>query len=170
MSTNIFFISDLHLGHKNLLAWSGDVRKGESIEEHDAWLEDNWRSVVRGNSVVWVLGDVAWKREALLRMKNWPGSKHLIMGNHDGYSLDVYREVFNVIRPGLWAYKSMWLSHAPIHELELRGRVNVHGHVHKQSIPDPRYYNACVESVGGIPRRLDEVLDTFSSRGIKVGL
>ena len=39
-----FFISDLHFGHKNALAY--DNRPFTSIEQHDKVLVDNWNSVV----------------------------------------------------------------------------------------------------------------------------
>lgn len=53
-----FFISDLHFGHKNALAY--DNRPFTSIEEHDKILIDNWNSVVNIDDDVWVLGDISW--------------------------------------------------------------------------------------------------------------
>ena len=60
----------------------------------------------------------------------------------------------------LFKYKEFWLSHAPIHPAELRGRKNVHGHVHNKTIIDPNYFNLSVENcLGSAPvdlRKLSE--------------
>lgn len=53
-----YYISDLHFGHKNVLAY--DNREFSSIEEHDKALIDNWNSVVGTDDDVWVLGDISW--------------------------------------------------------------------------------------------------------------
>ena len=49
-----------------------------------------------------------------------------------------------------FSYKSLWLSHAPIHPQEMRNRAgNVHGHLHEERVlldsetgeTDPEYFN-----------------------------
>lgn len=49
-----YFISDLHLGHKNVLKF--DNRPFINIEEHDKTIIDNWNSKVNDNDDVYVLG------------------------------------------------------------------------------------------------------------------
>ena len=87
----------------------------------------------------------------------------LIMGNHD--SLKLYNsELFEIQLP-LYSYKNIWVSHAPIHPDELRGRLgNIHGHLHKEvvqkdaiklkygglvhenvRVPDERYFNVNID-------------------------
>ena len=163
------FIGDLHLGHQNIASFSGPQRGGiTNVEEHDAWIVERWNSVCSKNDLVWVLGDVCMDREKLPLLKRMKGNKHLILGNHDEFALDVYKPYFNKIH-GFLKYKGMWLSHAPVHPDELRGKVNVHGHVHNNPItaydevhnrlyPDPRYICVSVEQVGGQPLALDEIL------------
>lgn len=41
--------------------------------------------------------------------------------------------------------KKFWLSHCPLHPEELRGRLNIHGHVHTNSVRDQRYINVSFE-------------------------
>ena len=53
-----YFISDLHLGHKNVLKF--DNRPFINIEEHDKTIIDNWNSKVNDNDDVYVLGDISW--------------------------------------------------------------------------------------------------------------
>lgn len=157
MSSQVYFISDLHLDHRNVLKFEPVHRPFADIEAHNQWLFENWRSVVNKRDVVYVLGDVSWTRAGLQAMKQLPGQKHLIMGNHDGFPLQEYLEVFRVIRPSPWVYRRHWLSHCPIHPDELRGRDNVHGHVHSNSIKDVRYINVSVEAINGIPRTLEQL-------------
>ena len=90
-----------------------------------------------------------------------PGRKHLILGNHD---LDrPHRGMLQLMRVfgdriySLHKYKGFWLSHAPIHPSELRGKRNIHGHVHSNTLDDNRYYNACLENTDYKPKLILEV-------------
>tara|TARA_S200002703_G_scaffold25782_1_gene22143 strand:- start:6 stop:491 length:486 start_codon:yes stop_codon:yes gene_type:complete len=155
--TNVFFISDLHLGHKNIVKFEQN-RLGyyvDNIDEHDALLEECWHDTVRNKDLVYVLGDVAFNIPALERFALWPGRKILIAGNHDTLKYD-YWEIFDRIF-GVIAYKDFWLSHCPVHPDEIRGKVNVHGHMHSKTIDDPRYFNVSVEQLQGIPMSLEEL-------------
>lgn len=153
-----YMISDLHLGHKNIIKFAGRERGGcTTIEEHDSWIVEMWNSVVNKNDVVYVLGDVAFTREGLSLVRKLKGQKHLIMGNHDAFPIREYFDYFSIIRPSPFSYKGYWLSHCPIHPQELRGRKNVHGHVHNNPVPDSRYISVCVEALGGTPRTLDQL-------------
>lgn len=157
MST-VRFIGDLHLGHENIAKFSGPQRGGiTNADEHDAWIVERWNSVCMKNDVIWILGDVCMNKEKLPLLKKMKGNKHLILGNHDEFALEVYKPYFNKIH-GFLRYKGMWLSHAPIHPDELRGKINIHGHVHNHPIDDRRYLCVSVEQVGGQPLALDEAL------------
>jgi len=84
MNHNIWFTSDTHWGHANIIKY--DNRPFTSIEEHDEALVVNWNKVVHPGHLVYHLGDVAWHRdeadiELLLGRLN--GTKILIQGNHD---------------------------------------------------------------------------------------
>lgn len=163
--SNVFFISDLHFGHRNIINFEPDYRKGKDVDEHNLWLVNRWNSVVNKRDVVYVLGDVVFGVDNFKWLHMLTGQKHLLLGNHDTYPMHHYTEHFVRIHPGLYGYKGYWLSHAPIHEEELRGRRNVHGHVHSNSIPyryaagvpDPRYLNVCVEMCDGVPVPLDDL-------------
>lgn len=157
--SNAFFISDLHLGHRTILKFAGNARYGETLAEHDAWLEGLWRATITKRDTVYVLGDVAFSTVSLASMETWPGHKILVMGNHDRFDLALYLRVFDRILPSPWPYKHRyWLSHCPIHPAELRGKTNIHGHVHNNTIPDGRYISVCVEAVAGMPRPLEQLV------------
>ncbi len=154
MST--FFISDLHFGHKNILKFAGDYRKGETIEEHDEWIIDNWNKTCNKRDLIWVLGDVAMDYSHLYKMDRLKGTKRLILGNHDSPDMKLYMPYFTEIW-GMCRYKEFWLTHCPIHPDEFRKKkYNIYGHCHQNHIKnDPRYICVCVEQVNGIPLNLD---------------
>lgn len=156
--SQVFFISDLHLDHKNILKFSGDWRDGSNVKEHNEWIVDQWNSVVKSSrSLVFVLGDVAFSQNAISEyLPRMNGRKVLIRGNHDIYPIESYMEHFEEVF-GLYRYKEFWLSHAPIHPAELRERRNIHGHVHHKTLSDGRYINACVEVLNGVPISLDQI-------------
>ena len=97
--SEIFFTSDLHFGHKNLLKFT-KPRPFTTIEEHDQTIIDNWNSVVNQDDTVYVLGDIAMgmdpdKLEDYLKKLN--GHKRLILGNHDRSKLHA-----RYLNAGLW--------------------------------------------------------------------
>jgi calcineurin-like phosphoesterase family protein len=144
-----FFISDLHFGHRNIVKMSEGKRGGTDSESHDEWLIDKWNEVVKPKDIVYVLGDVVFGKGKnglfhLTKVGFLNGRKHLVRGNHDELPDAWYLRYFESIL-GFAKYKNYWLSHAPVHPDELRGRINVHGHVHSNSIDDLRYFNVCVE-------------------------
>lgn len=79
----IFFTSDLHFGHKNIIGFCN--RPFNSVEEMDETLIENWNSVVKPNDLVFNLGDFAFAPKyrwyELLGRLN--GRHILILGNHD---------------------------------------------------------------------------------------
>lgn len=81
--SNVFFTSDLHFGHRNILEFCR--RPFNSVEEMDEALISNWNSVVKPNDWVFDLGDFAFAPhhrwyELLARLN---GKHILILGNHD---------------------------------------------------------------------------------------
>lgn len=121
-------------------------------DDHDQWFIENWNMTVGKRDPVYVLGDVAFNRDAVQVFKHLRGDKKLILGNHDEYAVDHYLAAGFDIKPSLYKYrKTFWLSHAPIHPTELRGLPNIHGHIHDNVIEDERYLNVCAEHLNAKP-------------------
>ena len=78
-----YFISDLHVGHTNVLSF--DNRPFKFIEEHDETLIKNWNSVVGMDGDVYLLGDISWYNatKTIEIFNRLNGRIHLIKGNHD---------------------------------------------------------------------------------------
>lgn len=180
---NVWFCSDLHLDHENIAKFRKHVSSPKHNEE---LIFAAWESYVKKKDIVWVLGDACFSKASLERLGKLKGIKRLVRGNHDNYCttqelLEVFQEVEGLVR-----YKGFWLSHAPVHPDELRGKVNLHGHVHYETVvrevydkdgdverrmTDPRYLNCCVENIQALMGRplisLQEVRDHLSKREIK---
>ena len=166
--SRVYVISDLHLGHKNILEFSGKYRDwADSVLEHDHILIEKIRSVCCSKrDILYILGDVCFDLEKLEMLDEIPAKKILVRGNHDKFPMEVYSKYFESVQ-GIMNYKKHWLTHAPIHPQELRGRKNVHGHVHFNSIMksqytqeyDENYINVCVENTGGYPVNFEDIQD-----------
>lgn len=153
---NVWFISDIHAGHKNIHNFRKEF---ESEEQHYELVKRNYHKVVTKRDKVFFLGDIAFTQERLEDIGKWVGErKVLIAGNHctDSISMKEIVKHFDEVY-SLKKYKEFWLSHAPIHPMELRGKLNVHGHMHYQKIDDGRYLNVCLEHTDYYPIDLNEV-------------
>ncbi|MGD1848867.1 MAG: metallophosphoesterase [Salibacteraceae bacterium] len=80
----IFFTSDHHFGHANIIKFCN--RPFETVEEMNQALIERWNEKVRKNDHVYHIGDfgITYKEklEAILQRLN--GKKYLIAGNHEG--------------------------------------------------------------------------------------
>lgn len=161
--SNVWFCSDLHLGHKNIQKFRSPLVS--SMEDNTTRILNEWSSTVSKRDIVFVLGDFCFDM-GLFTSLRLPGlKKYLIRGNHDRFQTNTYLKFFNEVE-GIVKYKGMWLSHCPIHPDELRGKVNVHGHVHFYNINHPKYFNCCPENLWPKYNRclisLDELKSKFS--------
>ena len=79
----IYYISDLHLGHTNVIRF--DHRPFRDTEEMAARILENWNSRVTDQDTVYILGDAFWhhEQESMEFLAKLKGHKHLICGNHD---------------------------------------------------------------------------------------
>lgn len=79
----LFFTSDLHFGHKNVIKYCN--RPYQHTFEMETALVANWNSVVSPEDTVIVVGDVFFcgSQLAVMIMKRLNGYKILVKGNHD---------------------------------------------------------------------------------------
>lgn len=163
--SKVLFISDLHLGHESITSFAGHLRGNTTtVDDHDKWIVEQWNSATSKNDLIWVLGDVCFDKKKLPLLKRMKGNKHLILGNHDTFSLETYAPYFNKIH-GFTKYKgAAWLSHAPIHPSELRDKWNVHGHLHQKTVDDYRYICVSVEHLKGKPICWEDLLLIMDKR------
>lgn len=166
--SRVYVTSDWHLGHKGI---SNKFRKEFSTdEEHDGVIYDNAHSVLTKRDTLLCLGDMAFTLEGLEMIRALPGRKILVRGNHDEFPLDRYVGVFDDVR-GAMSYKGAFLTHIPIHPMELYRGANIHGHCHKGGPFEMlegeccrSYFNAILEFNDYTPVPMDEVWEILDAR------
>lgn len=81
--TDIWFTSDMHYGHHNIIEYTN--RPFSGVTEMNEALIDNWNATVNDGDIVYVLGDVAMGKieDSLALLPRLKGFKRLIPGNHD---------------------------------------------------------------------------------------
>lgn len=103
----IWFTSDLHLGHANIIEYCD--RPFDNVDDMNDNLLYNWNSVVDMDDTVYVLGDIAMGKiaDTLPLFNLLSGYKILVPGNHDrcwlghnkhGMWIDKYEDVgFSIV-------------------------------------------------------------------------
>jgi calcineurin-like phosphoesterase family protein len=157
--TTTFFIGDTHFGHKNIIKFDSTraFRQFATIEEHDEELVRRWNSVVSKNDTVWHLGDFAFGSTNVEIAGRLNGHKKLVLGNHDHYPSEVYLKHFHKLY-GTVAIEGALLSHIPVHPGSIeRFGVNIHGHLHSETIGDVRYVCVSCEQINLTPVVWEEI-------------
>lgn len=167
---NIFFASDHHFGHANILTFKRDdgtpLREFVDVDHMNEHIVNCHNSVVRPGDKVYFLGDVVMskKTSALEILGRMNGEKVLIKGNHDQCKPEAYLKYFKDIRAS-HQFERLIMTHIPIHPESLaRWGLNVHGHLHYNVVkrqlshlPDPRYFNVSMERINYTPISLEEI-------------
>jgi calcineurin-like phosphoesterase family protein len=166
--SNVYFCSDPHLGHDNIVKHR-DAFHNTTPDYHDNMITNSIVAPLTKRDDLWILGDVCIDKKAMHHVERIAASCRcvkIILGNHDlergnTPSLEDYLLIPNLEVYGMVKYKGIWLTHAPIHPEELRGNFNMHGHVHKQSLNDKRYLNVSMEAINYKPIDLATVNKYF---------
>lgn len=176
--SNIFFASDHHFHHANILTFKRDdgspLRVFEDVNHMNEHMVAMHNKRVGHNDKVYFLGDLTMSRNAkgLEIVGRLNGEKILIKGNHDLCKASQYLEYFKDIR-AVHQFDGMVLSHIPIHPESLsRWGVNVHGHLHYNKVlkagtkvPDDRYFCVCMEQLDNYtPISLEEIKKCLPSK------
>ena len=181
----VFFTSDLHIGHKNIIEYSH--RPFSNVEEMNETLIDNWNKTVPEDGIVFDLGDFAiggskvWN-DALSRLK---GKHYLIMGNHDMKNYrEGYAKYFEMVTQQMYIQVddiSIYLNHFPFlcfggPSREQHNVYAIHGHVHLEPQANgkdikrvlqysfPTQYDVGVDNNGYKPVSFLEVKEIINDR------
>lgn len=173
----VFFTSDLHLGHEHILS----TRQAfQCIEEHDAALIEKWNKKVKKNDHVYILGDLSYRSPHPISyyLSQMNGKKHLIVGNHDGYwmrrveDMSIYFESVDYLKTMKFEKKQITLCHYPMIEwpgsryVESGTSFLIHGHIHATKDPvvygyikkyQPHALNAGIDINGFEPVTFEEL-------------
>lgn len=145
----VYVTSDWHLGHTGI---SNKFRNQfEDDHHHDHHIVETARSYLTKRDLLICVGDMAFTVEGMEKIQSLPGRKILVRGNHDVLPEQWYRDTFEAVH-GAWSYKGFWITHIPIHPMELYRRPNIHGHCHAGGPAElqtgekyDKYFNAILE-------------------------
>lgn len=169
---NIFFTSDTHFGHRNIIAYTN--RPFSDVTEMDRVIIDKWNEVVGDNDIIFHLGDFT-----LLGTKSWAyylsqlkGTKYLIAGNHDkSITEKMFAGVFTqlnllIMDEEIQDGQRITLNHYPMYSWyqSHRGAWHLFGHVHgtlkfskDNHYPPPSAYDVGVDNNNFTPISYQEV-------------
>lgn len=132
MGTRDLFIGDTHFFHKNIIEYEN--RPFDSVESMNESLIRYWNSAVGKDDRVFHLGDFSFgnKTKQIEIGRQLNGYKVLIMGNHDQYSMQHYRDCsFNEVVKFPIILDNFWmLSHHPMYINRNMPYANIFAHVH----------------------------------------
>lgn len=162
----LLFWSDLHFEHHNIIKYAG--RPFEGTEHMNQQLIKNYWENVTDKDIVVFGGDVAFGdvEDIVEMMKNLPGKKVLVLGNHDfDKNKCIYREYncFDVVTLAFTMQRiiegktyNVLVTHYPVHADVLPpNTINIHGHIH-QNKSGQKQINMSVEHVGFKPVSMEE--------------
>lgn len=163
-----WFVSDLHLGHSNILTFE-QPRPFKTIDEHDETIIKNWNSVVKEKDIVFILGDIFWKYSKdkiiyiLFRLN---GIKYFTRGNHDrNKTVTIYEQYMTHIENTEMIQllgKYIVLSHYPIESWQgmHRNTIHIHGHTHHLLNKDniKNRFNVALEQINYTPININDIL------------
>jgi calcineurin-like phosphoesterase family protein len=183
---DIWFISDTHFFHENILTFKdsdGKLIRPEfsNVSEMNDFMVTKWNETVKPQDKVYHLGDVAVgvkDTNALERLiRSLHGHKRLLLGNHDHIDYPGYQhfEKIELWTGGKFKQYNFVASHIPLRESTMRdGEFNVHGHLHQNVVtagywdyvsddgwfhkPSLHHINVCVEHTNYTPVHLDEIV------------
>ena len=182
-----FYISDLHLFHRNVLYF--DNRPFKDVDEMTEVIVSNWNNAVGRGDHVYVLGDMFWKNpQGAVKVLNFlNGNIHLVKGNHDFINNATYKKFFVEIVDSKKVKDTangekitVILSHyyMPFYDSHYHGGILLHGHSHvtkeadeerritkeliQRGFPMKVYNIGCMyDYMDYTPRTLEEIINRY---------
>lgn len=162
----IFLIGDMHLYHRRIIDFCN--RPFSSVEEMNETLIANWNNVVGKHDIVYELGDFALcGKDRIIEVANrLNGRKRLILGNHDGASIETYKSCFEYVYNHPIILDEFYIfSHYPQTYIQENGPyANVFAHVHNNPAyvdHSARTFCASAERIGYTPILFEKVKEVM---------
>jgi calcineurin-like phosphoesterase family protein len=175
---NIWFTSDTHFYHRNILKFCPNTREGADSEEMTELMIQRWNEKVKPHDRIYHLGDFSFANhqrtlQLLLRLN---GQIHLIQGNHDHVidnndirSQFVDIKAYKEIKVGT---EKICMFHFPMYEWNRmhHGAWQLHGHTHGEVQIEGKSLDVGIDgpvTKGMSPVHFDEVAEWMSKREIR---
>ena len=166
---DIFLISDLHLGHANIIRYCSRPFLVSDVAEMDRVIINNWNSVISPESRIFYLGDLRYGEQALSTKeyrKKLNGNITFIRGNHDDAEM-------GTVPSSTLNHKGFrfFLVHDPADIPPDFNGWTIHGHHHNNDLQHfpfinfvDRRINVSAEVIGYVPVGLNEICTLIQSR------
>lgn len=192
MKKDIWFTSDTHFGHKNIVrgvtGWEDNTktRNFNTVEEHNTCIVDRINSLVKYDDVLYHLGDWSFgghENIKVFRDRICCSEIHLILGNHDNHVKpkdSPYRSLFESVnstlelnlkidseKSGKFGKQLFFLSHYAhlVWNKSHHDSIHLFGHSHGNLLGIGRSMDVGVDTHDYYPYHIDEIL--FMLRDIK---
>lgn len=173
-----YYTADPHLGHEKIISLAN--RPFADVQEMNKTIVDNWRSVVRPDDDIYILGDMFHRAEDPVNiLKQLTGRLHLIRGNHDKFINDSEcRKFFESVDQLLEVNdegRRVILFHYPIVEWNAfyRGAIHLFGHIHNRDgdakrimAQIPNCYNVGMDCLNFVPMTLTQIIDFYGEKSV----
>lgn len=160
----IFFTSDLHLDHANIIKYCN--RPFADVNEMNEAIIQNWNERVWPEDVVYLLGDFALTSRAKLEefRRRLTGKIHIVRGNHDRGPKALSECGFECVSTEMWLSEpsgvDLYLRHKPNMDWfpKFAQSYHLHGHVHNDYKRRGNRINVGVDVWDFRPVTLEELL------------
>lgn len=132
--SKLFFTSDLHLGHKNIIQYCN--RPYETTDEMDSNIIDVWNNTVSQTSIVVFGGDFSLSLSKSSLINELNGQIYMVRGNHDNSKhIKIYagkcEKIVDILRV-IVGKQLIVVTHYPmiVWENSHYGSWHLHGHCH----------------------------------------
>jgi calcineurin-like phosphoesterase family protein len=167
----IWLTADLHLGHKNILKYTG--RSWTNIDKHDSDLIKNACDLVKPDDLYIIVGDLTMygpdRFNAVCRfIKRLPGKKILVLGNHDKLKPQAYvNHGISIVATSLVLPGGILVVHDPAEaQFWPKDKPVICGHVHELFRVLGNVVNVGVDIWGYRPVLLQEALGLCTGMGL----
>ncbi|AVH84964.1 hypothetical protein RsoM2USA_35 [Ralstonia phage RsoM2USA] len=164
--SNVFFLSDTHFGHKNIIKYSN--RPFSDIPEMNLAMQERWHNTVGPDDILIHCGDVCFTstNEMNSILDSLPGYKVLVKGNHDwdrgkkkfrDLNFDYITDKLHFTHNGI----QYIMTHVPVADDQLQAGklLNIHGHIHNKKLETGLHICACVELIDYTPVTLPKLIE-----------
>ena len=190
MKHNFFVTSDTHFFHENIIKYCN--RPFNNVEEMNINIIQNWNNVVSQEDDVYVIGDFALikgedhkeKIKKLQYLSNaLNGKKHLILGNHDYFTVNEYFEAgFIDVKEGFMELllNAHWFTMCHYQMTSWnnshRGSMHLFGHEHWRQQYEPKHsiyeemkwserkFNVCIDANKFTPVNINDIIRILEKR------
>ena len=162
---NIYFWSDIHFHHKNIIRYSG--RPYPNPDLMNQCLIGNYANIIKDDDIVIWGGDITFGKigEVNRILTQLPGYKIHIIGNHDmDHHGKLNHLIFDERHPCLVIdiidhdiEFQFLVTHYPL-DIVPHGTINIHGHIHQHLLASYNF-NMCVEHTNYTPKHIKDFID-----------